>query len=849
MQLFRALVCFVALPLSLASTAWAQSIWNVTSGDWNTSGNWSPSGIPGSGTSVEIGTTSSNRTANITSANASSSTAYLGFNAGNIGTVIVTNGKTWTDSSELYIGEAGTGMLTIQSGGTVSDTNGIIGDASGTGTVTVTGSGSQWSSIGILHVGGHGTGTLNVQSGGQVNVTGDGTIGHGSDATGHATVDGAGSQWNITGQIRVGEAGGGTLSIQNGGEVSSTLGRVGAVSGGVGVVMVSGAGSLWTTGSGTLTVGDQSTGTLTLDTGGKVTAASVIMANTGSGQGTLNLNGTSASRGVLETTGLSKGSGSGATINFNGGILRATADSSDFLQSFGANDVQVQSGGAFLDTNGHNVTVNSTVQFNGGIDKQGAGTLTLSGDRNYSGSNTVESGTLANVSGNVGNGTTGSMTVTGGGSQWTNSVNLVVGLSGNGTLNIQSAGVVSSGFGNIALGSASSTGGVTVTGTGSQWTSAGDLNVGYDGNGTLSLQSGGTVSTGLGRVGRDNGAVGSVGVSGAGSLWSVSSSLTVGDSGTGTLTTDTGGKVTAGSVTLANAGSAKGTLNVNGTVGSRGVLETASITEGTGTQGGFINFNGGILRATSNQANFIQSFETGDVQILSGGAYVDTQSFTIGLGAVLQGAGGLTKQGPGKLTLSGASTYLGGTTVEAGTLEVTGSLTSAVTAQNGGTLSGTGAVQSVTLQSGAKISPGVSGIGTLHTLGETWNGGGTYLWDIGTATGTPGTNWDFIDATGALNIAATPGNKFTLDINGGVTGLTAFTTYQWTILTASAGFGGTFSADDFAFDTTDFTSNTPGTFSVATQGNNLVLVYDTPEPGSAALLLLGAGLLGARRRR
>jgi hypothetical protein len=52
-----------------------------------------------------------------------------------------------------------------------------------------------------------------------------------------------------------------------------------------------------------------------------------------------------------------------------------------------------------------------------------------------------------------------------------------------------------------------------------------------------------------------------------------------------------------------------------------------------------------------------------------------------------------------------------------------------------------------------------------------------------------------------------------------------------------------------AFDTTGFTSNTGGTFSVLAQGNNLVLEYTTPEPGSGVLLALSAGLLAARRWR
>jgi autotransporter-associated beta strand protein len=100
------------------------------------------------------------------------------------------------------------------------------------------------------------------------------------------------------------------------------------------------------------------------------------------------------------------------------------------------------------------------------------------------------------------------------------------------------------------------------------------------------------------------------------------------------------------------------------------VLATSQIIEGAGAGGGTINFNGGVLRATTDQANLLSGFEAGDVQLLSGGAYVDTNGHAVGISSVLQGAGGLTQQGAGTLTLSGVNTYTGGTTIGAATLIV-----------------------------------------------------------------------------------------------------------------------------------------------------------------------------------
>jgi len=166
----RGRALLLALPfLTLASAARGDSIWNATTGDWNVSGNWSPSGVPGTFTDVRIGTTSTNFTANITSANASSGWAYIGYASGNVGTVNVLNGWTWTSTLEIDIGLDGNGTINVQSGGKVSGL-GVFGrDSSGVGSVIISGIGSRWS--GSLTVGDLGTGTLTIQSGGSASTS------------------------------------------------------------------------------------------------------------------------------------------------------------------------------------------------------------------------------------------------------------------------------------------------------------------------------------------------------------------------------------------------------------------------------------------------------------------------------------------------------------------------------------------------------------------------------------------------------------------------------------------------------------------------------------------------------
>ena len=64
-----------------------------------------------------------------------------------------------------------------------------------------------------------------------------------------------------------------------------------------------------------------------------------------------------------------------------------------------------------------------------------------------------------------------------------------------------------------------STGTVTVDGTGSTWTNSGDLYVGYYGNGTLNITGGGAVSNTNGYIGYNSGSTGTVTVDGTGSKW------------------------------------------------------------------------------------------------------------------------------------------------------------------------------------------------------------------------------------------------------------------------------------------------------------------------------------------
>ncbi|MFO1522428.1 MAG: autotransporter-associated beta strand repeat-containing protein [Kiritimatiellia bacterium] len=239
---------------------------------------------------------------------------------------------------------------------------------------------------------------------------------------------------------------------------------------------------------------------------------------------------------------------------------------------------------------------------------------------------------------------------------------------------------------------------------------------------------------------------------------------------TGTLNVNSGGTVTFGvgmNTPGASGGggilgvvlgrdnaTAAGTFNLN----AGGVLESAKgMIRGTGQ--GYFNFNGGTLRALGSTTAFLDVTTT---TVNSGGAVVDSNGFDVtivdGLTAGT-GSGGLTKNGTGVLTLSGANTYAGVTAVNAGSLTISGT----------GTLPASSAVN---VADGAQFNYSPSSPGTLSLAGAT----------LSLASGsTFGTTWgSTIAAAGAASVG---GSDVGIEMLSG--SFTSGTPY--TVLTAASG--------------------------------------------------------------
>jgi autotransporter-associated beta strand protein len=255
-----------------------------------------------------------------------------------------------------------------------------------------------------------------------------------------------------------------------------------------------------------------------------------------------------------------------------------------------------------------------------------------------------------------------------------------------------------------------------------------------------------------------------------------------------------------------------------------------------------LTFAGAVDLYTNNPSETMTLQNTADTII--SGQIVSTTGGAGGGASVSLGANrcGLNINGPGRLVFKNANNvYTGDTVVNSGTLclqNTSGDATGTGTVQlNGGTLSGTGFAGLVSVNSGGTVLPGsvVSAEpGTLTTTSETWAGGGNYNWAINNGSATEGADpgWSKILINGALNITASSGSQFNInitsltagDIPGMLTGLIPTNTYTWRILTATGGITG-FSSSAFNLNTNNFSNTFGGTFAIVQSGNDLDLIF------------------------
>ena len=381
--------------------------------------------------------------------------------------------------------------------------------------------------------------------------------------------------------------------------------------------------------------------------------------------------------------------------------------------SAGQTQTFTQASGGTLILNGIISSTNSvTLSLTGGIITL-AGANTYSGGTNLAGSTTLRinnstalgTGTFTINGGTIDNTTGSSITLTNNNAQtW----NADFTFTGTQSLNM--------GTGAISLGTTAGTT-RTITVSGSTLTEGGIISNGTTANSLTKAGTGTLILSGANAyTGSTTVSAGILNIQNATGLGTTASGTTV--SSGATLQLQNGISVGSEALTLSGTGASgqNGALvNVSGTNNYAGLITLAAATT--------ISSDGGTLNITN--AGTITGSGFG---LTLTGSGTGTISSIIGTGA-----GALTKSGSGTWTLSGANTYTGATTVNAGTLFVNGSTASgsAVTVNNSGTvLGGTGTINgSVSIaSSGAILEAGTGSTGqTLTMKGAVTMGSGSII--------------------------------------------------------------------------------------------------------------------------
>jgi T5SS/PEP-CTERM-associated repeat protein len=640
-------------------------------------------------------------------------------------------GSIWTTTETLVIGDCGTGSLLISGGGGVSDADALLGvNTSSSGSATVTGSGSTWTNSVALFIGESGSGSVLVTGGGLLSTGSGAVIGDQATSVGSASVSGSGSSWTDGGDLVVSNSGIGTLTIYAGASVSDSNGWIGYSGGSSGTVTLTGKGSQWIN-SGDLAIGGSGSGLLTLTTGARLIVSGTTTVGTG---------------GILKLDNLAKLNP--GSLVFNGGTLVTLSS----LNSGGF--VNIESGDMYLHTDGFNTTFSGAATGPGGLIKLGAGTLTLTGsstlgsDLWIGGSGAVQitgGGFFSDATGVIANTGSNSMTVSGSGSQWTNTANLYAGYWGAGKLSITSGGsVLSDGTDDIGY-KAGSNGAVTLSGSGSQL-SAGALVIGYLGTGTLSMTAGGFVD-----------------VTGPTIIGSTGTLEIDGDSflETGSLAINGGTVITLGSLDNARSatfGAGGATFNSNG-------------------------FNSTLAGAFSGVGGLAKS-GAGTVTLTGASTYT---------GATKVNAGGLALTTAGVRTASLGNTAI--TVASGATFSATLAASHFSNTINAGTTGPGAAGATLTLDPGSTFSMAGPALATFNlqqensftgpgfTIGGASGIAPTLIFDIGNAA----TGTDLLRVTSTVSVPHT-GGDITIDA---LAGDTTLTTGTYDLITSAGGFSGT----------------------------------------------------------
>ena len=753
--------------------------------------------------------------------------------------------------------------------GIIRDLNGVVSDGNGTA-FTKTGSGT-------LTLSGNNTYSKNTTvSGGTLEVSGalysGGTVAGSSVTVSAGTLDVTGA-----GSLGLGAVFG--VNIANSGTINYNSTTDQEISG-----IISGTGVLTKDNSSTLTL----------------SGANTYSGNTTVSGGTLQIGG--AGKLQTDATGFYSGDiaiASGATFQYSSSASNTAARYDGTISGDGTliKDGSTSTLRLQGTTSVANIEINQgTLRVQGNVDALGGAgttvTIGASGSENailqYAGSNLTYTTKAAIV---VGAGSTGTKTILNGG---TNNVE-------NTTITLEDDVIIDD-SGTFTLGGViSGTGGLTKTNSGTTTISVTNSYTGLTtvNEGTLVIDNstGSARNFGAGDIEINNGATLQTTSTGGGQTRLQSRTITFGSSGGNTIDIGGGNTRVGGTTFVTTGGSTNfitgaaidistsaiynvsdGTddvdLQVSSVIQRSGITKngngTLSLTNTNNLQSNAININAGTLEI-AGAGKLINGGSDYSANINNDGIFKYNTTASQSFASIISGTGAIEKDNTSTLTLTGANSYSGNTTINNGTLIINGnqgSATGSMTINVSGTLGGSGTIGASLLTVNGVIAPGNSP-GTLATGSQLWNDGGSYLWEINAsndAGGTIGTDpgWDWLDITGTLDLSLLSTGGFTIDIDsltsgniaGDAVGFDTWTKgspgdvdYSFTIATASSGITG-FDADNFTLDSSGFSNAPSWDWQIVLSGSDLVLeAYAVPEPSSTALLGLGGLALMLRRKR